>query len=209
MSFELATDRPPVKPADTPLRIYSNPVCPFAQRAILAAAYTGVKHEVVFVHLKDKPQWFVDEINPFGKTPVIEHDGHLIRESLVTFDYIDEVFGNSKLWPTDPYKKAQSKLILNDFGEIFMPNYYKYYFNQVDENTSQNILKYLKSVEEVIGQYGGPFIMGDTASAIDFLIWPWFERLPAVYDAFSADGQLLYIMYNVHSLHCTMYHMND
>jgi hypothetical protein len=27
----IATDRPPVKPADIPLRIYSNPICPFAQ----------------------------------------------------------------------------------------------------------------------------------------------------------------------------------
>lgn len=86
--------------------------------------------------LKEKPEWFLKEINPFGLVPVIEHNGHIIRESSISFgkynslsvcaeyidtvcytDYIDEVFGEHKLWPTDPYKKAQGKLILNDFGE--------------------------------------------------------------------------------------------
>ena len=53
-------------------------------RLILAAKQ--IPHEVVEVHLKQKPTWFVEEINPSGKAvPVIEHEGHLIRESLVAF----------------------------------------------------------------------------------------------------------------------------
>ena len=32
-------------------------------------------------------------------------------------DYIDEVFGDKSLWPSEPYQKAQARLIVNDFGD--------------------------------------------------------------------------------------------
>ena len=31
-------------------------------------------------------------------------------------DYIDEVYGDTKLWPTDAYKRAQTRILLSDFG---------------------------------------------------------------------------------------------
>ncbi len=34
----------------------------------------------------------------------------------VCTDYIDEAFDGKKLWPTDPYEKAQGRLIVEDFG---------------------------------------------------------------------------------------------
>ena len=41
--------------------------------------------------------------------------------SRLTPDYIDEVFGDNKLWPTDPYLRAQTRLLLNDFGsQVFL-----------------------------------------------------------------------------------------
>ena len=51
----------------------------------MVAAFKGVKHEVIEVHLKKKPRWFLEEINPFGLVPVIEHNKHIIRESAITF----------------------------------------------------------------------------------------------------------------------------
>ena len=37
------------------------------------------------MHLKRKPKWYLEEINPYGLVPTIEHDNHIIRESAVTF----------------------------------------------------------------------------------------------------------------------------
>ena len=51
----------------------------------MIAAFKSVKHEVIEVHLKNKPNWFLKDINPFGLVPVIEHNDHIIRESAVTF----------------------------------------------------------------------------------------------------------------------------
>ena len=44
------------------------------------------------------------------------HSSILVPLSSTLTDYIDEVFGDKSLWPTDPYKKARAKLVLNDFG---------------------------------------------------------------------------------------------
>ena len=51
----------------------------------MIAAATGVNFEVINIHLKKKPEWYLSEINPYGLVPVIEHNGHIIRESAVTF----------------------------------------------------------------------------------------------------------------------------
>ena len=55
------------------------------QRTRLVAYAKGVSFEEINVHLKVKPDWFVEKINPLGKVPVIEHEGHIIRESLINF----------------------------------------------------------------------------------------------------------------------------
>ena len=45
-----------------------------------------IPNEEINIFLKDqKPHWFMTKINPFGVVPVIEHEGHYIRESLVAF----------------------------------------------------------------------------------------------------------------------------
>ena len=46
-----------------------------------------VSIDIINVNLssKEKPDWFVEKINPHGKVPVIEHEGNTIRESLIAF----------------------------------------------------------------------------------------------------------------------------
>ena len=161
--------------------------------------------------MKEKPQWYLNEINPYGLVPTIEHNGHIIRESLVVFgkDIVHPGQCNGLLFlqiilmrcgmEMVPYGQLilSKKHKLNFFLRTlmlksvlmcgwldsvfslfsqFLPNFYKYYRNTQDEDTPKQLLKFIKAVEELIGQNGGPFIMGKDPSAIDFLIWPWFER---------------------------------
>ena len=63
------------------------------QRARLAAEANNIPYEVIDIHLKKKPQWFLTEISAVGKVPVIEHDGHIIPESLVIFSELCCIYG--------------------------------------------------------------------------------------------------------------------
>ena len=35
----------------------------------------------------------------------------------ICVDYIDEVFGDRSLWPSQPNPKAQSRILVTDFGD--------------------------------------------------------------------------------------------
>ena len=64
------------------------------------AAAKGIKTEEIDIHLKLMPNWYKEKINPVGKVPTIEHNGHLIRESLIAFG--ERLFwkqeGGSRKW---------------------------------------------------------------------------------------------------------------
>ena len=61
------------------------PLRPPPQRVRLIVAALDVPVEYIDVNLKDKPVWYIPKINPHGQVPVVEHEGKLIRESLIGF----------------------------------------------------------------------------------------------------------------------------
>ncbi|XP_044518493.1 glutathione S-transferase omega-1-like isoform X2 [Gracilinanus agilis] len=138
---------PPGPVLDGVIRVYSMRFCPFAQRTLLVLKAKGIKHEVININLKNKPEWFFKK-NPSGLVPVLEtSQGQLIYESVITCEYLDETYPK-KLFPEDPYEKAFQKMILELFSKV---------------------LTHQKTT----------FFGGNTISMIDYLIWPWFERLGA------------------------------
>jgi glutathione S-transferase len=54
-------------------------------------------------HLSD---WYL-KLNPNGVVPTLIHDGRSIFESSVIIQYLDQIFPQSPLMPTDPYTQAQ------------------------------------------------------------------------------------------------------
>ena len=59
--------------------------------------------------------------NPLTKVPILELDGKLVYESLITADYLDEVYPGARvLNSTDPYKKAQDRMFMELFSQVFL-----------------------------------------------------------------------------------------
>lgn len=74
---------------------------------------------MINIDLKDKPAWFLEKYQA-GTVPVLEIDDKVIGESLITAEYIDEMYskpGKQSL-PTDPYKKAQARLLIYELGKV-------------------------------------------------------------------------------------------
>uniref|UniRef100_A0A6I8NFU1 Glutathione S-transferase omega n=1 Tax=Ornithorhynchus anatinus TaxID=9258 RepID=A0A6I8NFU1_ORNAN len=100
------------------IRVYSMRFCPYAKRTLLVLNAKGIKHEVVNINLKNKPEWFFQK-HPLGQVPVLETSkGQLIYESSITCEYLDEAYPEKKLFPDDPYEKAYQKMIFNQFSKI-------------------------------------------------------------------------------------------
>ena len=82
----------------------------FGMRVRIALAEKGLKYEYREEDLSNKSPLLL-EMNPVHKKiPVLIHNCKPICESLITVEYIDEVWKDrSPLLPSDPYQRAQAR----------------------------------------------------------------------------------------------------
>ncbi|XP_068111467.1 glutathione S-transferase omega-1-like [Hyperolius riggenbachi] len=158
------------------IRLYGMRFCPYVKRVRLVLLTKGIKHEVVNINLKSKPDWFFEK-SPQGLVPSLEtSDGKIISESLIVCEYLDEAFPGVKLFPSDPYEKAQQKMVMEQFNGIIAP-FYKLLTKKTDDASDakeQFFQKFLK-LEEILAKKKTPYFGGATLAMVDFMIWPWFE----------------------------------
>ena len=90
--------------------VYSNGFSPTSKRVLATLAHKGIDHDVVEVDItqKERPEEF-NAVSPFGKVPVMVHDGRNLIESVVICEYIDEVWPEPAMMPTDPDKRAYAR----------------------------------------------------------------------------------------------------
>ncbi|KAJ6669118.1 hypothetical protein lerEdw1_007927 [Lerista edwardsae] len=162
------------------IRVYSMRYCPFAERTLLVLKAKGINHEIVNINLKNKPDWLFEK-NPFGLVPVLETSkGQLIYESPITCEYLDEAYPGKKLYPADPFAKASQKMLLEQFSKL-PPLCYKHILAiKHGEDTSavkNEFCEQLLKLEEILINQKTKFFGGNSVSMIDYLIWPWFERI--------------------------------
>ncbi|KAL4695603.1 hypothetical protein H8959_000698 [Pygathrix nigripes] len=154
---------PPGPVPEGSIRVYSMRFCLFAERTRLVLKAKGIRHEVININLKNKPEWFFKK-NPFGLVPVLENSqDQLIYESPITCEYLDEAYPGKKLLPDDPlgsFIRSQNK-----------ENY---------AGLKEEFRKEFTELEEVLTNKKTMFFGGNSISMIDYLIWPWFERLEAM-----------------------------
>jgi len=169
-------DKPDLDP-DT-VYVYNMRFCPYAQRAILSLLAKKVPFKVININLKAKPDWFVE--STFGKVPVILYKGEIIPESLITSDYVDEMFPGPKLHPEDPTQKAKDRVFLEIYNRMIMA-YYKCAFakdEEARETTVKDLIETIKPIEKEIEKRGTKFFCGENPGMLDLMMWPWLERLP-------------------------------
>jgi len=162
------------------LRCYSMKYCPYAERSRLILVAKGVKHDIVNINLTTKPEWLFEK-NPLGKVPAFELNGEVIFESLVTCDYLDQMYPSPVLYPTNPWRKAQDRILIELFSKV-SSSMYKVYPNLKDfdaiNKAVQDIQSGLHVFEKELGKRGTTFLFGEQPGMVDYMIWPWIERLP-------------------------------
>merc|ERR1712071_551215 len=149
---------PEVKPGL--MRLYSMRFCPFAQRTRLALAAKQITNEVVNINLRSKPDWYFER------------------------NHLDEAYGDSRsLNSKDPFQKAQDRIMIELFVKV-VGNFYKVLKEAKSGEESwkesfENLLSGLETFEKELTKRGSPFYGGEEPGMLDYMIWPWMERLPA------------------------------
>ncbi|XP_068955002.1 glutathione S-transferase omega-1-like [Petaurus breviceps papuanus] len=162
------------------IRVYSMRFCPFSERTRLVLKAKGIKHEVININLKSKPEWFYKK-HPYGVVPVLENSkGQLIHDSFIICEYLDGAYPGKMLLPADPYEKALQKMILELFSKIPALSRIVLVAVRTGENCTiqkAELRKEFSKMEEILTRRKTTFFGGNSISMIDYLIWPWFERL--------------------------------
>uniref|UniRef100_A0A8C1XKE6 Glutathione S-transferase omega n=1 Tax=Cyprinus carpio TaxID=7962 RepID=A0A8C1XKE6_CYPCA len=88
----------------------------------------------------------------------------LIWESPITCEYLNEVYPEKKLLPSDPFERAQQKMLMNGCSSQVTPYFYK---TPVSKTKGEDV-----SALEAELKRNSPNLM-----MIDYMMWPWFERM--------------------------------
>lgn len=173
---------------DGTTRLYISYICPYVQRVWIARNFKGLqdKIELVAIDLQDKPAWFLEKVFPLGKVPVLEHNGNIIAESLDLLTYMDTNFEGPKLLPRDPAKKAFADELISSSDSVIAA-LFRAGHAQGDDEFSVLVAPALDKVEASLGRFSdGPFLLGQSISAVDMVYAPFVERFK---DFFAAVKQ--------------------
>lgn len=172
-----------------PPRLWSWRMSPFAGKARIAFAEKGVEVELLEIDPRNRPAR-LRELNPTGRVPTLEIDGHGIRESTVICEWLDDIHPEPAFWPTDAQARATGRGLLrfvdDELTRSFFLSMRKEAFG-VDPTDHPDVVEHLRqqlhnrwpTAEKLLGQTEGPWLLGgQEPSLADLAAMPLAVRLP-------------------------------
>lgn len=155
-------------------KLISFKLCPFVQRASIVLKYKAIEHEVVYIDLAAPPAWFL-AISPLKKVPLLLIGEHVIFESSVINEYLDEAYPN-KLHPEDLVLRAKNRSWI-EFGNICM-------WDGFHLSVKESEQEFYEIRDDLLGKFDrlekaviGPFFNGKELSLVDVSYAPLLQRL--------------------------------
>jgi glutathione S-transferase len=164
------------------IEIYSAVLCPFAHRSRLTLIEKGVPFNLIEIDLQNKPANF-GEISPYGKVPVLKHGNHLVWESAIINEYLNEAFLDPPLLPKEPIQRAQARIWINFADSRLFATSHKLLVSQNPQQQTESVkdlTEHLRFIEhEGLQKLSaeGPYWFGAEISLVDLTYYPWFEQL--------------------------------
>lgn len=117
-------------------------------------------------------------INPLARVPTLEHNGRHIFESLAILEYLEEVFPQTPLLPSEPFDRARVRTLVmmgdSYLGPAIMASFGYWSSANRDpialEADRDRVAIALSEYESVMGD--GPWVYGDRISLADCVLIP-------------------------------------
>lgn len=155
------------------LRLVSFDLCPYVQRSTIALHEKGVKFDIQYIDLKNKPDWFL-AISPHGRVPVLQVDDTALFESVVILEYLDETC-EPRLHPAAPLARAKDRAWFSVADAANTAVYQMMIAGDraaLEKAAAAVKLAFSKLEAEVVG----PHWHGEGFSAMDAVSYPGLQR---------------------------------
>jgi len=168
--------------------LYSFRRCPYAIRARLALAYSGIKVELREVKLSDKPAEFL-ALSAKATVPVLHLcDGRILEESL---DIIEWALSNAD---PDGWLVEDENTLIKENDDVFKPllDHYKYadrfpQFSQHEHRAAA--LPFLTLLDSKL--QGSDYLAGSRLSRVDISIMPFVRQFAGVEPDWFAQSEFI------------------
>ena len=162
------------------MKLYQGSLSPFAARVRMQVYAKGLEGKGI--ELAEAPggtgSAAFKALNPTGKIPALDTGKRVIPESEVICEYIEDVFPDTPLRPTDPDGRAQVRL-LSRFVDLYLYPRMSPLYGQIDPATrnEEAVRAGLATLDEAFdictqllmagGYRSGPFAVGSTLTLAD------------------------------------------
>ena len=163
--------------------IYHIPVCPFCQRLEILLTLKDRRSEIDFQVVditRPRPDWLLQKTRGTTALPVLETaDGHIVKESLVILQYLEDIYPERPVAQRDPYRRAVENMLTRMDGDFFSQGY-GWLMNQEAgrrEALRDGMLKQYAQLNDFLLEYApaGPFLFEEFGWA-ETVFTPFFQR---------------------------------
>jgi len=174
-----------------PIVVHGIPGSPYVRMPLLACEEKGAPYRIAAMQFGQNktPEYLAR--HPFGRIPVIEHDGFWLYESAAIIRYIDQVFPGPSLTPADPKAQARMNQVMGIVDWYVMPTITAAIgWNRiiapiigrpVDEAAVANAVPgattCIRALEQLLGS--SPYVAGNSVSLGDLMLIAHLELFPA------------------------------
>ena len=174
-----------------PIVVHGIPGSPYVRMPLLTCEEKGAPYRIAAMQFGQNktPEYLAR--HPFGRIPVIEHDGFWLYESAAIIRYIDQVFPGPSLTPADPKAQARMNQVMGIVDWYVMPTITAAIgWNRiiapiigrpVDEAAVANAVPgattCIRALEQLLGS--SPYVAGNSVSLGDLMLIAHLELFPA------------------------------
>ena len=167
------------------------PGSPYVRKALLVCEEKGAPYRLAALAMGQHktPEYLAKQ--PFGRIPVIEHDGFVLYEADAIMRYVDQVFPGPSLTPADPKAAARMNQVMGIVDWYVMPSISSgiswnrliapRFGMPVNEDAVRDALPLARTcvgaLEAIIGD--NPYMAGSAVSLADLMLIPHLDLLPA------------------------------
>jgi glutathione S-transferase len=175
------------------VKLYGMAGSPNVRGAMLGLAEKGVDYELISILPSDFKAPGHLALNPFGRVPVLDHDGFVLYETQAILRYVDQAFPGPALQPANAHETARMNQILGiidcylfetwsasiGFERLIASHYFGRPCNLERVDAAVPLARCCAEALEAL--ISAPYLTGETYSLADIRLMPhfdWLRRTP-------------------------------